>query len=61
VTLGRGYVSGVSKDRTVCIRGGTVREIFLYELPLGLPGSGDVGAAVFLTAGRLCNIKGLIQ
>lgn len=44
------------------LRGSAVlEEIFLYELPLGLPGPGDEGVAVFLTAGRLCNITGLIQ
>jgi hypothetical protein len=43
------------------LRGSAVREMFLYELQLGLLGPGDEGAAVFLTAGRLCKITGLIQ
>lgn len=63
VTLCRGYVSGVFEGPyCLHLRGSAVQdETFLFELPLGLPGPGDYFAAVFVTAGRLCNITGLIQ
>jgi hypothetical protein len=59
-TLCRGYVSGVSKDRTVFIFVAALskKKYFFTNFRFGLPGRGDEGAAVFLQAGRLCNITG---